>query len=78
MLVNVYLTQNIKKNPTEIPALLTTLPLGKIWPKFCPRDHIHFTFFAWLISNEIPCYLAKGIQLILITCFNPVVLKKGW
>ena len=49
-------------------VFFTTLDL--LWPKFCPKDHSHFSFF-WLISNGI----CSGIQLILITC---VAIQQFW
>ena len=52
LLLNVY----IPHAKYEFHCFFTTLDL--IWPKFCPKDHTHFTFFG----------LFPGMQLRLIIC----------
>ena len=66
LLVNVYLIQNMKKtnwNTSFFPGFSQHLDL--IWPKFCPKDHTHFTFL-----RSLPMKYVKGFN------YNPVVLKK--
>ena len=74
LLVNVYLMQNVKKNPIKIPVSLfffTTLDL--LWTKFYPKDHTHFTFFVDFQWNM----LGDTIDINNLCC-NPAVLKKSW
>ena len=30
--------------------------LDIIWPKFCPKDHTHFTFFGWFPMKYVRGY----------------------
>ena len=63
-----------EKRPIEIPVPLfffTTLDL--IWPKFCPKDHTHFTFFNWFQIKHV-----EDTININNLCWNPAVLKKSW
>ena len=72
LIVNVYLMQNMKKKPIEIPVSLfffTTSEL--IWPKFGPKDHTHFAFFVWF-----PMKYVRGTININNLCCNPVVPEK--
>ena len=71
--VNVYLMQNMEKKPhwnTSFFVFFTTVDLT--WPKFCRKNHTHFTFF-WLISRNM---LGDTININNYLCCNLAVLKK--
>ena len=65
-----HLMENIKKT-TEIPVFLCFLTtLYKIWPRFCPTDHTHFTFLVDFQWNT----LGDSITVNNLCC-NPAVPK---
>ena len=53
---------------THFFTFFTTLHI--IWPKFCPKITPTLIFFCWF---QMKC---QGMQLMLITNWNPIVLKK--
>ena len=70
LLVNVYLMQNMKKNPIEIPVTLFFHNIGPNLTQILSQRP-HPLYFLCLISSEI----CQGIQLILITC---VAIQEFW
>ena len=56
LLVNVYLTQNMKKSHWNTSSFVFFTTLDLIWPKFCPKDHTHFTFFDWFPMKYVRGY----------------------
>ena len=52
LLLNVFLMQNTKKS-IDNPCFFFFTTLDLIWPKFCPEDHTHFTFFGWFPMNML-------------------------
>ena len=57
-----------KIDNTHFFTFFTTLHI--IWPKFCPKITPTLIFFCWF---QMKC---QGMQLMLITNWNPIVLKK--
>ena len=59
-----------EKNPLKYQFLCFFTTLVLIWPTFCPKDYIHFTFFDWF-----PMKYVRRLKLMLTTC---VSIQQFW
>ena len=62
--------QNMKKNHWNTSSFVFFITLDLIWPKFCPKDYTHFTFFDWF-----PMKYVRRLKLMLTTC---VSIQQFW